>query len=47
LAEAGHPDEATEAFEAGIRIAESNGDLQAVKEMGVFLNRLRKGRSER
>jgi Tfp pilus assembly protein PilF len=46
LAEGGHPDEAAEAFEEGIRIAESNGDLQAVKEMGVFLNRLRKGRRE-
>ena len=47
LAEAGHRDEAAGAFEAGIRIAKSNGDLQAVKEMEVFLSRLRKGRSER
>lgn len=30
------------AYEEGIRVAEKNGDIQAVKEMRVFLKRLRK-----
>jgi hypothetical protein len=30
-------------YEQGIEAAEANGDLQAAKEMRVFLNRLRKG----
>lgn len=34
-------DEATAAFETGIRVAEEKGDLQAVKEMQVFLRRLK------
>jgi len=33
-------DKAKEAFEKGISIAESKGDIQAVKEMKVFLRRL-------
>ncbi len=42
LAEAGRHDEAIAAYEQGIRVAETKGDLQAAKEMTVFLNRLRK-----
>ena len=32
--------EAISAYEKGITIAEENGDIQAAKEMRVFLNRL-------
>jgi len=42
LAAAGDPDAASAAFTQGITIAESRGDIQAAKEMRVFLNRLRK-----
>ena len=41
LADAGHTDEAINAYEDGIRVAEGKGDKQAVKEMQVFLKRLR------
>lgn len=34
--------EAINAYEKGIEIAETNGDMQAVKEMRVFLKRLQK-----
>ena len=34
--------EAMEAYEKGISIAGEKGDVQAVKEMQVFLNRLKK-----
>ena len=34
--------EAISAYEKGISIAESNGDIQAAKEMRVFLKRLKK-----
>lgn len=34
--------EAISAYERGIRVAESRGDIQAAKEMRVFLKRLRK-----
>ncbi len=33
--------EAIEAFENGFKIAEENSDMQAVKEMHVFLKRIR------
>ena len=33
-------DEAIAAYEKGIYIAEENGDIQAIKEMRVFLKRL-------
>lgn len=33
-------DEAQSAYKQGIEIAEQNGDIQAAKEMKVFLNRL-------
>ncbi|MEX2479865.1 MAG: tetratricopeptide repeat protein [Gammaproteobacteria bacterium] len=42
LSAAGDPSAAKEAFERGIGIAEERGDLQAVKEMRVFLKRLAK-----
>jgi len=40
LAENKQNDEAIIAYEKGIHVAEENGDIQAVKEMRVFLKRL-------
>lgn len=40
LAESGDPAGARRAFEQGIPAAEQKGDLQAAKEMRVFLGRL-------
>ena len=42
LAETGRRDEAVEAYKQGIRVAEEKGDIQAAKEMKVFLIRLQK-----
>ncbi len=42
LVGSGRIDEAITAFTEGIVIAEKNGDIQAAKEMQVFLNRLKK-----
>lgn len=42
LAAAGHAGDAVQAYENGIRAAEQKGDLQAAKEMTVFLKRLQK-----
>ncbi|HQU14480.1 MAG: hypothetical protein B7Z66_02440 [Chromatiales bacterium 21-64-14] len=42
LADAGRLPEAAHAYEQGIRVAEGRGDVQAAKEMRVFLNRVRK-----
>jgi predicted Zn-dependent protease len=42
LAELGKVDKAMETYEQGIEAAESKGDLQAAKEMRVFLKRLQK-----
>jgi uncharacterized protein HemY len=42
LAAAGQNDEAVTAYEHGIAVAQSRGDMQAVKEMQVFLKRLKK-----
>lgn len=39
---AGSPDRAIEVYERGIAAAQANGDIQAAREMGVFLKRLRK-----
>lgn len=39
----GQTEEAISAYESGIVIAEKKGDLQAAREMKVFLKRLRKG----
>jgi len=42
LAQAGEQPAAITAYESGIRVAEEKGDLQAAKEMTVFLKRLQK-----
>lgn len=42
-ARAGSPDRAAEVYERGIAAARAAGDLQAAKEMTVFLRRIRKG----
>jgi predicted Zn-dependent protease len=42
LADTGRTDEAIAAYENGIRVAEEKGDVQAAKEMRVFLNRLQR-----
>lgn len=38
----GEPGEAMAAYRQGIEVAEARGDLQAAKEMSVFLKRLEK-----
>ncbi|MDT0634769.1 hypothetical protein RM532_07340 [Salinisphaera sp. W335] len=43
LADAGRSDEAADAFEQGIAVAEARGDHQAAKEMRVFARRLARG----
>ncbi len=40
LAAEGREKEAAEAYEKGIAVAEAQGDIQAAKEMRVFLKRL-------
>jgi len=42
LADTGRVDEAITAYENGIRTAEQKGDIQAAKEMRVFLGRLQR-----
>src|SRR5574343_859093 len=42
LAESGDAAGAMRAYEQGIAVAEAKGDIQAAKEMGVFLRRLQK-----
>jgi predicted Zn-dependent protease len=42
LAEAARHDEAVAAYEEGIRVATARGDVQAAKEMTVFLKRLQR-----
>lgn len=42
LSESGMPEAALEAYTKGIAVAEDKGDLQAAKEMSVFVKRLRK-----
>lgn len=42
LVEAGHHEDAAAAFERGIAVAERKGDIQAAKEMKVFLKRIKK-----
>jgi Tfp pilus assembly protein PilF len=44
LLAAGRPDEAAGAWQRGIETAEGKGDVQAAKEMRVFLKRLQKNR---
>ena len=41
LDELGRPDDAARAWEQGIKVADQTGDIQAGKEMQVFLTRLR------
>ena len=43
-ARAGSPERAVEVYERGIKAAREAGDMQAAKEMDVFLKRLRKPR---
>lgn len=43
LAAAGQRDDAVAAYTQGIVAAETKGDIQAAKEMKVFLKRLKKG----
>jgi uncharacterized protein HemY len=40
LAALAREDEARDAYQKGIAVAEARGDVQAAKEMGVFLKRL-------
>ncbi len=42
LVAAGKAQEAEAVFEEGLSVAEARGDMQAVREMQVFLRRLRK-----
>jgi len=42
LADAGQKAEAIKAYEDGIKVASEKGDIQAAKEMTVFLKRLQK-----
>ncbi len=44
LAEAGRAAEAMDAYRRGIAAAETRGDIQAAREMSVFLKRLQKAR---
>jgi Tfp pilus assembly protein PilF len=41
LEKSGSKDEAMDAYRKGIEVATVNGDIQAVKEMDVFLTRLK------
>ncbi len=43
LGDSGDVAAAIHAYETGIQVAETKGDLQAAKEMRVFLKRLQKG----
>lgn len=43
-ARAGSPDRAADVYERGIAAAREAGDIQAAKEMEVFLKRIRKAR---
>lgn len=42
LADSGRPQQALEAFDRGIEVAEDKGDIQAAKEMRVFRKRAHK-----
>jgi predicted Zn-dependent protease len=42
LADSGHVGDAIKAYQEGIQVAEAKGDVQAAKEMKVFLKRLEK-----
>jgi predicted Zn-dependent protease len=42
----GDPERAIQTYKSGIETAKKNGDKQAERQMGVFLNRLTKAKSE-
>lgn len=42
LAEAGRQEEALRAYRQGIAVAEQKGDIQAAREMAVFIRRIEK-----
>ena len=44
LAASGSAEQAAQAYQSGIEVAEEKGDVQAAKEMRVFLKRLEKQR---
>lgn len=46
LAEAGQHAEALAAYESGIAVAETRGDIQAAKEMTIFAKRIRRALDE-
>jgi Tfp pilus assembly protein PilF len=46
LTEAGKPNEAIAAYQEGIRVAEQRGDIQAAKEMKIFLRRVYSSRDK-
>ena len=46
LAELGRREEAMQAYREGIAAAETRGDIQAAREMSVFLKRLEKAQRE-
>ncbi len=46
LVELGRDEQAEQVFLTGIEVAEQNGDIQAAKEMKVFLKRLLKSASK-
>lgn len=43
LEKAGQAEEAAQVYQAGVEIANQQGDIQTAKEMEVFLKRIRKG----
>ena len=45
--EAGREEQAMESYRRGIRVANGRGDIQAAREMTVFLKRLRKSAQDR
>jgi predicted Zn-dependent protease len=47
LAEAGMTHEAAQAYRTGIGVAQTRGDIQAAKEMKVFLKRLEKASEQK
>jgi predicted Zn-dependent protease len=42
----GDPERAIQTYKSGVETAKKNGDKQAERQMGVFLNRLTKAKSE-
>jgi hypothetical protein len=44
--DSGRPGEAVRTFDQGIAVAQTRGDIQAAKEMGVFRKRAHKQEAE-